>query len=199
MAATDPAVLVIGRSPIADDGTDILSGLLADCKEVMVLDVDNLAFKGALCRVVKELDEDRIKVELLINKKPLSVKADAIMRGSKRAVQLALGIKVMLPLVKWDCCSRSPHTDSTLRVMPSENDEIYEYLVHLVEDMARANPNMPPAYSTSMKEAIQTTPRRLEHDLFVVMGTVADSELFDAIEKRADACISAFRASASRG
>ena len=33
--AADPAVLVISRSPTADDGTDILSGLLADCKEVI--------------------------------------------------------------------------------------------------------------------------------------------------------------------
>ena len=185
--------LFLRRLPINDDGDDILSEILPDPEKVMVLDVDNATYKGALCRVLTNLSGARVKVELVTDRKVLSVKADAIMRATTRHTQLALAIKVMLPVIRFEMSSASSRTGNT-RVIPASHGEFAVCMAGIVDEIVRANPQLSSTYKATMLEALQNIPTRLQHDLFLVVGTVINDSLMERLQRRVDACVATFRA-----
>ena len=68
-----------------------------------MLDVNDTRYNGALCRVYANTNKEneRIPITLLFaGNRPIRVWSSSIVRGFRRATMLAMGIKLVLPLVK---------------------------------------------------------------------------------------------------
>lgn len=176
------------------NGDDILSPLLPEARDVFVLDVNNVQYKGALCRLVddsEEDDKDRVAVKLLIEQTNIRVPRKAILKGTTREMFLSLGLKVMLPLVRAQCSS-----DASLIKVDLHNKTNFDAsMAMLIDTIVTYNAHTVNVdYKSKMQEALARLPHRLKTDLFIVCGSIANAELFSQIETRANLSMQSFSA-----
>jgi hypothetical protein len=177
-----------------EDGDDILDGLLPEAASVFFLDVNHPEYNGALCRIVQPVLErnGRVAVQLIVEKTQILVPHKAVMRGLTRDTQLALGIKVMLPLIITETSSRSETV--ALKLDKASFDAHMTALIDDIVPSIAQSPATSVAYKVKMEATLARLPHRLKTDLFIVCGTIANIELFKRLDAKADSKIVAFTA-----
>jgi hypothetical protein len=180
---------VPARTARTEDGDDILSGVLPESTSIFVLDVDNVKYKGALCRQNDmPVRDGRVAVTLLIEQKSIRVPIHAILKGMARNVQLALAINVLMPLLMAQCSSHI-----ALVELDFDKTSFDAHMTTLIDTILRDNSNVSANYKQTMQEALEKLPHRLKTDLFVVCASIANNDLFARLHAKADLAIESFK------
>lgn len=176
---------------LTEDAADILDGILPEAADVYVLDLSNVKYNGSLCRLDQPAigREGRVAVKLLIEQTRILVPRKAVLHGATRDTLLALGIKVMLPLIKTETGRFNGRGLAIVNLAKAEFDA---HMAKLIADIVQTNA-LHDSYAVGMDAALARLPHRLKADLFIVCGTIADNELFRRLEANADKQIEAFR------